>query len=334
MKNIWSTLLVCTLVFATVDADAARRIGSGGSVGKQSGTVAQRQASPGSPVTALPATAAPTPAATAAPRAGSPAATPPQPPARGVGSLLGGLAAGLGLAWLAQALGFGLELAQFMLFALLALLVMAMAGAVMRRRGAASEAGGTPSQFAFAGAGAPPPDRAAAPRQYSPDKVGNDASARPWEDKAFDAAGEGAAVQAGRERSAPNRAVPAGFDVAAFVQSARRNFLTLQEAWDRSDFATLRSMMTDEMVAELRGQLQQREQQRGGQASMTEVVMLDAQFLGIEDLGDAYMASVEYSGMTREDPSTGPSPFREVWNMTKPKDGSAGWLVAGVQALQ
>ena len=55
---------------------------------------------------------------------------------------------------------------------------------------------------------------------------------------------------------------------------------------------------------------------------------------GIEDLGALHMASVEFSGMIREDPSAGPSPFREVWNMTKPKDGSAGWLVAGVQALQ
>ena len=32
--------------------------------------------------------------------------------------------------------------------------------------------------------------------------------------------------------------------------------------------------------------------------------------------------------------SSGPSPFREVWNMTKPVSGTSGWLVAGVQALQ
>jgi predicted lipid-binding transport protein (Tim44 family) len=46
------------------------------------------------------------------------------------------------------------------------------------------------------------------------------------------------------------------------------------------------------------------------------------------------MASVEFSGMIREDLSAGPNPFREVWNMTKPKSGTSGWLVAGVQALQ
>ena len=38
------------------------------------------------------------------------------------------------------------------------------------------------------------------------------------------------------------------------------------------------------------------------------------------------MASVEFSGMIREEPSAGPSPFREVWNMTKPKAATAaGW---------
>ena len=66
----------------------------------------------------------------------------------------------------------------------------------------------------------------------------------------------------------------------------------------------------------------------------TDVVMLEAQLLGIEDLGAAYMASVEFSGLIREEPSSGPTPFREVWNMNKPKDGHSGWLVAGVQALQ
>jgi predicted lipid-binding transport protein (Tim44 family) len=62
--------------------------------------------------------------------------------------------------------------------------------------------------------------------------------------------------------------------------------------------------------------------------------MIEARLLGIEELDDEYMASVEYSGMIREEPSAGPSPFREVWNMSKSKTGSSGWLVAGVQALQ
>ena len=80
--------------------------------------------------------------------------------------------------------------------------------------------------------------------------------------------------------------------------------------------------------------MSEREATHPGQPNKTDVVMLEAQLLGIEDLGQGYMASVEFSGLIREEPSAGPTPFREVWNMTRPKEGQMGWLVAGVQALQ
>ena len=152
---------------------------------------------------------------------------------------------------------------------------------------------------------------------------------------AFDAnkAG-GTGLQIGSALPEQSWSVPGAFDAPGFVATAKRNFMTLQEAWDRADIGTLRSMMTDEMLQEIRSQLAEREKHLAGQRNQTDVVMLDAQMLGIEDLGHDYMASVEFSGLIREQPSAGPSPFREVWNMTKPKDGSAGWLVAGVQALQ
>jgi len=128
--------------------------------------------------------------------------------------------------------------------------------------------------------------------------------------------------------------VPAGFDTAGFVAAAKANFVTLQAAWDVSDTQSLRAMMTDDMLAEIKGQLAERDAQPGAQTSKTEVVMLQAELLGIDERANDYLASVEFSGLIREQPSAGPNPFREVWNMSKPKNGSAGWLVAGVQALQ
>ena len=128
--------------------------------------------------------------------------------------------------------------------------------------------------------------------------------------------------------------IPAGFDVDGFLHAAKANFVTLQAAWDQSDITSMRAMMTDEMLGEIRAQLADREAHTGGPANQTDVVMIDAKLLGIEDIGSDYMASVEFSGMIREEPSAGASPFREVWNMTKPKSGASGWLVAGVQALQ
>ena len=334
--KLWSVVLVAMLAVAHMDADA-RRMGGGKSMGKQSSNVTQRDAgtpgaAPGAPAQNAANSAAAKPAA--APNAA--AAAPKKP----WGAMLGGLAAGLGLAWLASSLGLGAEFGQFLLFALLALVVMVVVGMVMRSRkpaAAQAQAGGAP--FAFQGAAATP-SQAQMPRQYSPDKVGNDASARPWErgSMAFQAPGAagGAGTLIGSALSgSQNWGVPEGFDTDGFLMAAKRNFTTLQSAWDRSDITTLRSMMTDGMVDEIRTQLNEREQHRGaGQPNQTDVVMLEAQLLGIEDLGGDYMASVEFSGMIREEPSAGPSPFREVWNMTKPKSGASGWLVAGVQALQ
>jgi predicted lipid-binding transport protein (Tim44 family) len=317
-----SWVLVVMLAFASAEADAARRLGGGGSIGKQSSNVTQRSAAP--------APAAPQNAA--APAVQPPTAAP-VAPRRPWGAMLGGLAAGLGLAWLAHTLGFGEAFGQFMLIALVVFLAMMAIGWFMRSRRP-----GTPAGYALQGAGAPA-DVAVAPRQYSPDKVGNDASARPWErsSMAFDASkyAQGGGVQIGSAiAGSPGWGIPAGFDTEAFVAAAKRNFITLQDAWDKADFATLRSMMTDEMLGEIRTQLADRESHVGVQPNRTEVVMIEAQLLGIEDLGNDYMASVEFSGMIREEPSAGPSPFREVWNMTKPKSGTSGWLVAGVQALQ
>jgi predicted lipid-binding transport protein (Tim44 family) len=330
MKKVWSLVLVSLLAFASVDADAARRMGGGGSFGRQSGNVTQRQATP----PAAPSNAQSTNnAVKPTPAPATPAAAPARRP---WGAMLGGLAAGLGLAWLANSLGLGGAFANILMFALLAFVVMAVIGYFMRRRGAASQSA---SPYAFQGAGAGAESAQPAP-QYSPDKVGNDASARPWErsSMAFDSAKStgGSGVQIGSALAGPQGSwgIPAGFDVEGFIAAAKRNFVTLQDAWDRSDTSTLRSMMTDEMLGEIKSQLSEREGHASGQPNKTEVVMLEAQLLGIEDLGEDYMASVEFSGMIREEPSAGPSPFREVWNMTKPKNGYSGWLVAGVQALQ
>ena len=98
MKKLLAGLMIG--VFAAtlaLDADAQRRLGGGRTLGKQSPTVQQRQATPPAqtPQQATPqaAPAQPAPAA---------AATPPRSPWRGA---LMGLAAGLGIAALANWLG-------------------------------------------------------------------------------------------------------------------------------------------------------------------------------------------------------------------------------------
>ncbi len=336
MMKLWSVVLVALMAVVHVDAEA-KRMGGGKSVGQQSNNVTQRESSGG----AAPAQNATNNAAAAKPAAPAGAAPAAAAPKKPWGAMLGGLAAGLGLAWLASSLGLGAGFGQFLMIALLALAAVAVIGMVMRARrsGAASPAGGAPFAFQGAGAGAATPAAAQVPNTYRPENVGNDASARPWErsSMAFDASrqaqGSGVVIGSGLAGT-QNWGVPEGFDTDGFLSAAKRNFVTLQAAWDRSDISTLRSMMTDSMLEEIRTQLSERESQRGAEPNHTDVVMIEAQLLGIEEMDDRYMASVEFSGMIREELSAGPSPFREVWNMTKGKTGNSGWLVAGVQALQ
>ena len=318
--KIWSVVLVVLLSLSVFDAHAAKRMGGGKSVGKQSSNVTQRDAAPAAPG------AAATNSAAAKPAAAAPA------PKRPWGAMLGGLAAGLGLAWLASSLGLGEGFGQILMFALIALAAFMAFKWFMRSRSASSQTANAP--FAFQAAGNVPVSDT---KPYRPENIGNDASARPWERNTmgFEAPTQptgsiiGSALTGGQSWG-----VPAGFDTDNFLKAAKTNFVTLQAAWDRSDISSLRAMMTDSMLLEIQSQLAERETHTGGTANMTDVVMVEAHLLGIEELPNEYMASVEFTGMIREDASVGPNPFREVWNMTKPKSGGSGWLVAGVQALQ
>ncbi len=184
-----------------------------------------------------------------------------------------------------------------------------------RQRGFVSEAGSHGSKAVAAH----PLDGGTVPKGYSPQNVGNDASARPWE-----------TVAAGFE---PSDSKSPSFDVDAFLQASKANFLRLQEAWDRSDVSSLRAMMTETMLEQIQTQLGEREK-AGAASSHTEIVLLEAQLLTMDENEHRLEASVEFSGLIREDASSGPNPFREVWNITRPKDGQAGWLVSGVQAFQ
>ena len=323
--KIWTILLATALAFSSINAEAARRLGGGKSIGKQSSNVTQREATPTAPSQGM-ANAAPKPAP----------AAPPVAAKRPWGAMLGGLAAGLGLAWLAHSLGLGAGMGQFLMFALLAMVVVMGIGWFLRRRAASANPQAGP--FAFQGAGNAGAVPVVDAKPYSPDHVGNDASARPWErnSTAFQTPnpdGSGSMIGSTLGGS-QNWGVPAGFDSEGFLAAAKTNFVTLQVAWDKSDIPALRAMMTDTMLAEIQAQLAERESQHGTAPNRTDVVMLEARLLGIEETGGDYLASVEFSGMIREEPSAGPSPFREVWNMSKPVSGSRGWLVSGVQALQ
>ena len=280
-----SVALALLMVFSSFTAEAAKRMGSGKSFGKQSNNVSQTQgAKPAQ--NAAPATPA-TPAGAA-------------PQRRPWGAMLGGLAAGLGLAWLASSMGFGEELGQFMMFGLIAMVIMMAVGYFMRRRAAAQNPVANTSPLAFQGAGVTPPVQQQTTQFNAHPNATHSSS--------------GSMIGSAVSEFQPTWSIPAGFDVNGFLHHAKENFVTMQDAWDRSDTASLRNLMTDDMLIEIKAQIAERDATSSvGHMTKTEVVSLEAKLLGIEESYDSHLASVEFSGMIREDVGAQAETFKEVW---------------------
>ncbi|MEO7728359.1 MAG: TIM44-like domain-containing protein [Burkholderiales bacterium] len=120
---------------------------------------------------------------------------------------------------------------------------------------------------------------------------------------------------------------PPGFDVTQFAHHAKLNFTRLQDANDKGDLSTMRDFMTRSMYAEIERDIKA----RGAAPQKTDVVTLDAEVVEVVTDGTLYVASVNFSGMIREDGDAAAAPFSETWHLEKPLDSSTGWLISGIQ---
>ena len=139
MKNVFIAVfsLVVALGLGIGDAEAAKRLGGGKSVGMQREAVA--------PKPAAPAQAAPAPANQ--PTSAAPTANPAQPKRNWLGPIAG-LAAGLGIAALLSHFGLGEGMANFLMIALLAMAAVFVFKLLFRRK---AEPQSSPLQYAGAG---------------------------------------------------------------------------------------------------------------------------------------------------------------------------------------
>ncbi|MFY0478688.1 Tim44 domain-containing protein [Achromobacter marplatensis] len=305
------------LVTASFDAEA-RRAGGGSSVGRQSTNVTQqRQATtpPAAGSNTAGATAAP--AAAGAATAGAAGAAAKSGASRWLGPIAG-IAAGLGIAALLSSMGLSGAFAEFLGSALLiAAVVFAVMFIIRRLRGAAPR---TATQGAFNGANNAPGQQP----QPTWREALKPAAAAPAAAAASVAAAPAALPTAGEDN---NWFVPGDFDTPNFLKQAKEQFVRIQAVWDSGSTDGLRDFLTDDLITELKPQLAE----RGAAPNKTEVVLLNAEMLGIETVSDGHLASVRFSGMLREAPGTEAFRFEEVWNLFKPANG--GWLLAGIQQI-
>ena len=118
-------------------------------------------------------------------------------------------------------------------------------------------------------------------------------------------------------------------DADDVLSLARQSFVRVQAAWDRADLHALSDLATEPLFEDLRNQLAL----RGPGPNRTEVLQLDARLLGMEELHEAFVASVEFSGLIREQQDHAAAPFRELWLLANVKAAGCGWKLARVQSL-
>jgi len=146
--------------------------------------------------------------------------------------------------------------------------------------------------------------------------------------RAVDAAGS--RIAASLFDSVPRAALSAAsVNGAEVLEAARSRFLRLQAAWDAGDVQALGHLTTPDMLQELLAVLGN----RVGGPSRTDVITLHAKLLDVEELGAAWLASVEFSGLIRESAEQGAVPFHELWMLAAAKDGARSWRLARQQAL-
>ncbi len=214
--------------------------------------------------------------------------------------MLGGLAIGGLLGSMFAGNGFGGAIGSILMMALLAFAVVFAIRLFMRGRAApqAAPAGG--------------------PMQYS--GLGNETVAAPPPSQASGFEPQPALTPAN---------IPAGFDAEGFLRQAKLSYIRMQTANDSGNLTELRDFTTPDMYEALKGDVEA----RGGAKQFTDVVTLNADLLEVVTEGAMHWASVRFSGLVREVPGQAPSSFEEVWNLTKPADGSSGWLLAGIQQM-
>ena len=308
MKKFLASMMIAVTALSMIAEATARPMGGGRSIGRQSSTVTRQQAAPAPSQAQRPA---PAPAT-----AGAPAAVP--KPASQWKGILGGALLGLGLGAMLSHFGLGGAMASaissILMIALLALAAMFIYRMFRRKNDA-------PANSNFQSYATP------APAGHTPE-IGSGMQPAAFQPMQQPASNMTYAPATPAAPAAP-WGVPADFDSAAFLRHAKSSFIRMQAAWDKADTNDLREFTTPEIYAELKMQIQE----RGATADFTDVVTIDGELLGIETIGNEYLASVKFTGMIKPAPNAAAEPFAEVWNMSKPVSGSTGWVLAGIQQL-
>ena len=135
--------------------------------------------------------------------------------------------------------------------------------------------------------------------------------------------------QAAEADAEPRIPMPDGFDAEEFLRGAKMAYARLQNSWDKRDLNDIAQFTTTAVQEAVSEQMA-----ADPGPSTTEVLLVNAQLLGVENEGDEQRAQVFFDVLLREDPrQEAPSTVREVWHFMRPLSGGS-WKLDGIQQVE
>ncbi|MGX4730914.1 Tim44 domain-containing protein [Pseudomonas corrugata] len=120
---------------------------------------------------------------------------------------------------------------------------------------------------------------------------------------------------------------PAWFNETNFVEAARTHFHSLQQHWDANEMDKIAEFVTPQLLEFLK---RERADLGDGYQS-TYIDNLQVQLDGVDDRTDKTIATLTFSGVSKDSRFDQGEAFSESWNMERAHGENQPWLVAGIR---
>ncbi|KIQ57384.1 Tim44 domain-containing protein, partial [Pseudomonas fluorescens] len=120
---------------------------------------------------------------------------------------------------------------------------------------------------------------------------------------------------------------PAWFNEQRFVEAARSHFQALQEHWDANEMDKIAEFVTPQLLEFLKRE----RAELGDGFQSTHIDNLHVQLDGVDDRADKTIATLTFSGVSKNSRFDQGEAFSESWNMERAQGDDQPWLVAGIR---
>ncbi len=120
---------------------------------------------------------------------------------------------------------------------------------------------------------------------------------------------------------------PAWFNEQRFIEAARSHFMSLQQHWDANEMDKISEFVTPQLLEFLKRE----RAELGDGFQSTYIDNLTVQLDGVDDRADKTIATLTFSGVSKDSRFDKGEAFSESWNMERAQGDDQPWLVAGIR---